>query len=498
MRVCLLSREFPPDTGWGGIATFVNDLAHGLAQIGEDVTVIALSADGKDSVLRHDGGFVVHRVAPDDSLDDLQMMLSVMPYSHSITKAIWAISRKFFELHAENPFDVVEAPELFGEGFFVGLSKAAPLVVRTHTPHFKFIDDSFHLIDKSFDHQFIALTEKMTLLAADAITSPSADLGEYVADVIGIEKSELKVLTSLVDTEKFKPDGERAIPKRPDRLNVLFIGRLEGRKGVYQLVEAIPEIVKKVPNAHFYLVGKDTNTATKSKSVQAELVSSLARNDVLENVTFTGAVPYSEIPNYIRSADLFVLPSLYDNAPIVCLEAMASGVPVVTTSAGGTKEYVRHGQTGLVVAPADAHALADAIIELLSDAEKRQAFSIESRSAAVKLYSRQIAATRTAEFYRSAREIFAMKKNTCLYKKSTDELLSKGRELLTSFDQMIYKHMYKNSLSFRLSYWFHMAKDRPRLFAATAALGTTKRVLKVFRMDDLPQLRKLEQAIQKK
>ena len=109
MRICLISREFPPDTGWGGIATFVHDLALGLAEVGQDVEVIALSANGQDSVIDYQG-VKVHRVAP-RPLEQYQMFLSVMPYSHSLIKALFALHAKFLELHEKNPFDVVEVPE---------------------------------------------------------------------------------------------------------------------------------------------------------------------------------------------------------------------------------------------------------------------------------------------------------------------------------------------------------------------------------------------------
>jgi hypothetical protein len=82
LRICLISREFPPDTGWGGIATFVHDLALGLAEIGAEVEVIALSADGKNSTVDYKG-IKLHRVAPVVDLDKYQMLLSLMPYSHS-------------------------------------------------------------------------------------------------------------------------------------------------------------------------------------------------------------------------------------------------------------------------------------------------------------------------------------------------------------------------------------------------------------------------------
>src|SRR5260221_612359 len=120
MRICLISREFPPDTGWGGIATFVHDLALGLKEIGQEVEVIALSADASPRTLTYEG-ILIHRVPVADSIDQFQRLLTAMPYSHNILKQITCLWQKFVEIHSRNPFDVVEAPEMFAEGLFVSV-----------------------------------------------------------------------------------------------------------------------------------------------------------------------------------------------------------------------------------------------------------------------------------------------------------------------------------------------------------------------------------------
>ena len=478
MRICLFSREFPPDTGWGGIGTFVHDLALGLKENGEEVEVISLSADGKESTIDYQG-VKVHRVPPDDSLDTYQMTLSVMPYSHSLLKALFAMHTKFRQLNNERPFDVVEVPEMFGEGIFVALAKECPLVVRLYTPHFKFIEDKLHLIDDAFDHQFLALIEKLTLLTADVVTSPSEDLGGYVRDAVGFEPSEMAIVRGLIDTNRFCPEGKKALGEDKG-LKAVFVGRLEERKGVYQLVRAIPKVVEKCPQARFYFVGKDTNTAKGGRSVQAELEQELKAAGVAGHVVFTGPVPHATMPEYFRAADIFVLPSLYDNAPLTCLEAISSGVAMVGTSAGGMKEYVVSGESGTIIPPADVDALAEALIDLFQNDDKRKSYGEEARKRALELFDRRITAAKTVELYKLARSNFNARKQYALYRKEKEALLPKAEDLLRAFDKMVYDLLYRKSLAFRLSYWFHMLKDRPRLFAANAAMETSSMLASIF------------------
>lgn len=276
MRVCLISREFPPETGWGGMGTFMYDLALGLSELGNEVEVISLSG-GRSSSVSREQQVTVHRVPPVQQLDKLEQFLTVMPYSHSILKQLCALYEKFYELHSQRPFDVIEVPEMFAEGIFIGSNKIAPLLVRLHTPHFKFIDEGLHLIVDTFDHQFLAMAEQLAIMQADIVASPSEDLAQYVSNRTGYPLSAIPIIRNHVDTKRFTPDGSRWLKNESGHVPVLFVGRLEERKGVHVLAAAIPNIVQRFPNVHFYLAGKDTNTAYGGTSVQQHLTRELKR-----------------------------------------------------------------------------------------------------------------------------------------------------------------------------------------------------------------------------
>lgn len=451
MRICLLSREYPPESGWGGIATYTYHQAQGLRALGHDVEVIALTADGApESSTKVMEGVPVHRVLPFDELDQMRMVRSSMPFTHFVLKSILPLARKFFELHHAKPFDVAEAPEHLAEGLGLSLTRTVPFVIRLHTPQSKLIAEGFHNLKASFDQQFVCQLERMALVACDVITSPSEDMARYVSEDITYPLEQIRIVRNPVDSERFTPEGDRALTGT-DPI-VLFVGRLEERKGIHYLIEAVPEVAKAFPQARFVIIGSDTNNADGQKSVLSELRDLLSETGHAEQVTFIPHVALSEIPNYYRSADICVIPSLYDNAPCTCLESMSTGKPVIASSSGGTPEYVLHDTCGLIVPPRDAHALAKALIDLLSNEQKRKSFGANGRQRVLDNFKHTIIAERSLPEYQAAIDRFREHPPAAIYRKQTFALLEDLTPFLQSFESMLYDSLYLHSIEFRVKH----------------------------------------------
>jgi glycosyltransferase involved in cell wall biosynthesis len=121
---------------------------------------------------------------------------------------------------------------------------------------------------------------------------------------------------------------------------------------------------------------------------------------IQQEVHFLGHVDHAELPGWYASADLFVLPSRMESFPLVLLEAMASGLPVVATAVGGVPELVVHGETGLLVPPNDPLALAQAINSLLDDPEGMKSMGARGRDTVRERYTWDKVAARMAGFFR--------------------------------------------------------------------------------------------------
>jgi glycosyltransferase involved in cell wall biosynthesis len=470
VRICLVSREYPPDTGWGGIATFANHLAHGLVSLGHEVEVVALAKAEPKTVVQD--GIRVHRVRPHEIEGDLGAMGMCMPYSRYVLRTSAALWKKFHELHAKGPFDVVDTPELLAEGLMPAVTRAVPLLIRLYTPHSKFIAEQLHNVTASFDHQFVALLERIAMLSADIITSPSEDLADFVARDLSFPRESIHIVRNPIDPVEFSPDGER-VDCPEGRLTVLFVGRLEERKGIGYLIEAVPQVAAAVPNVRFVVIGDDTNNARGQRSVLAELKESISRNACDKYVEFIDRVPLSDLPKYYRSADVCVVPSVYDNSPYTCLEAMSCGKAVVGTSGGGTREYIVHQDSGIIVPPRDSMAIAEALIRLLKDKNERLRLGTSARARVLEKFQRAEIARQTLELYRQARQSFSRRSGAGLYRKLAEHALADAELLAYTYDKMLYDFLYMHSLRFRLSHWLNQCVKRPRLTLArlVAAVG---------------------------
>jgi glycogen(starch) synthase len=499
MRICLLSREYPPDTGFGGIATFTKHLAHGLKNLGHEVVVVALAKD--KAKLADDNGIPVHRVEAYPFTSKLSALNMCMPHSKYILFSFTALWDKFAQLHAEKPFDVIDTPELLADGIIPAVTQTVPQVIRLYTPHSKFIAEKLHNVVPSFDHQFVALLERVAMLQAAVLTSPSNDLAEFVATDLGIELDQIKIIRNPIDTKIFTTEGVKALPPT-EKLRVLFVGRLEGRKGITYLIDAIPKIVKVCPNVEFVIIGDDTTTAKGMTSVLTGLKRSLAASNCAKYVTFIDRISLDELPSYYRSADISIVPSVYDNSPYTCLEAMACGRPVIGTDAGGTKEYIEHNVSGLIIPACDSNAIAEACIKLLTDQSERTRLSEGARQRAVKHFDRTEIARQTVECYELAKSLHheRIESNAArtLYNHDYKQATKDAVALIDGLDKTIYDLLFQRSFRFRISHRWRILKARPKLFAAKLAAKVMRGSLRLVGTSEAkmpPMLKNIEASI---
>lgn len=160
---------------------------------------------------------------------------------------------------------------------------------------------------------------------------------------------------------------------------VAVVARLHPQKGHRYLIEALPSILERVPNAVFLFAGDGP--------LREELEREVERAQVGHAVRMLGA--RNDVPDLLAISSLFVLPSLWEGMPNAVMEAMAAGLPVVATGVDGTPEVVVHGETGLLVPAKDPESLASAIVALLLDEEKRRAFGVAGRERISQFFSLQ-------------------------------------------------------------------------------------------------------------
>ena len=209
-----------------------------------------------------------------------------------------------------------------------------------------------------------------------------------------------------VDTKAFQPGGNnlRALNGLDGARVVLCVTRLVPIKNLPMLLAAIAIARKTDPRVQLVLVGEGP--------LRHELEQRALQLGIHGAVRFAGYVPQADTADWYRSADVFALPSDFDNSPNVVLEAMASGLPVVTTDVGGLRDYVTPPENGLLTPKGDAAAFAAALLSILSDVERARAIGRHNRDTAVRRFSWAASANALLAVYERVIKDFADRRAT--------------------------------------------------------------------------------------
>jgi glycogen(starch) synthase len=367
MKVAFLSREYPPDTSWGGIATVYHSLACALAQRGHEIHVIC-QATGKPKDLV-DNGVFVHRVGTNPRRYSTMARIN---YSfHAWLKLREAI-RKY-------RIEIVEATYWGAEASLYSLKKRTPLVIRADVSASDILrTKTYSGIEELLSLRILSCLERFNIKRADRVITISKEVHTRVIERLQIDPEKVDMVYPGIDTGRYRfieSDVREKLKISQNVPLVLFVGRLEARKGVHVLCQAVPEIIRAIPLTKFALVGEDTNTAPSGGSFKSYLTKKAKQNSFANNLLFIDFLPPEELIKLYSACDVVVLPSLQEGFSEVILEALACGKPIVTTSTGGAPEIGLTPPSGIIVPPHDVKDLAQAIIELLSlkDEEKRLA-----------------------------------------------------------------------------------------------------------------------------
>lgn len=377
LRIALVSYEYAGSKGGGGIGTYVRNAASMLAGRGHDVEVFCARSESPYDAIRH---------------------VRVWEVSASRREFPSAIAAAFAERHADRPFDVVEGPEYGADAAGIrSRFPSVPLVVRLHTPTFLIGEISVSYISLESKLRYVlgglrrgewpklywrgdpgALdAERDHTVSADRVVAPCAAILEKVGGSWRIPASKCAVVPNV-----FLPPATLLDLPPATGKTVLFLGKLEVRKGVIELARAVPLVAQQVPDVEFVMVGRSSPLPGTNRPVGDVMqgLYGVAR----DRVRHVDGVPYDEITDLFASSTIAVFPSTWENFPNVCLEGMAAGRGVIGSSAGGMAEIIEDQKTGLLCPPRDHAALAEAIVSLLKDPERHRRLGSAARDSLVR------------------------------------------------------------------------------------------------------------------
>jgi phosphatidylinositol alpha-1,6-mannosyltransferase len=233
----------------------------------------------------------------------------------------------------------------------------------------------------------LTLLMRRTYGAADRIIANSRNTQALLSQ-IGVPETRIVLIPPGVDIRRFTPadseESRRRLGLQGQRI-LLTVGRLQRRKGQDMVIRAMPALRASIPNLRYVIVG--------SGEEEAHLRSLALQLGVGTCVSFVGAVPDRDLPDYYRACDVFVLPNReepnqdIEGFGIVFLEANACGKPVVGGRSGGTSDAVLDGATGLLIDGGSESALTEALRSLLQDGQRAAALGAEGRRRVVESFS---------------------------------------------------------------------------------------------------------------
>ena len=382
MRICLVSREYPPE-GTGGIAAYVYTLAHGLTEAGHEVTVIAGTAGAREAAKSTApcSSPRVYRVATRQRLPlpaKVRGLWGLLEHSWIVDRTIAHLER------TQGPFDVVEMPNWGAEALIYSFHPRAPLVVRLSTP-LAVVHQLTGISPTKVGFRILTYLEGLPVRRAHCIIANSRFTANYCADLYGFPVGKTKVIPHGIKAAALVSETPTS---QDTTVTVLFVGRLEPRKGIDYLLQAIPQVVGSVPHVRFVIAGRDIGTAPRGASYQ-EYFASFATPEAIKATTFLGHVDDRSLAQLYAACDIFVAPSLFESFGLIYIEAMVHAKPVVAFRAAAIPEVVEHGETGLLAALKDVPSLANALTTLAQDGELRRDMGRRGYERAITKFSAQ-------------------------------------------------------------------------------------------------------------
>jgi len=211
---------------------------------------------------------------------------------------------------------------------------------------------------------FLRLFEESMLKKSNKIIAVSNFTKRELLQYYKVKEDKISVIHNGVDVTKFQPTSNKRRAKeelglKTDEIAILSVGRLYARKGLFTLIESIPAVTRRFPRAKFIISGKGQSNEMKKLVAHAEKLG------VKDTILFTGYYPDKKLPMLYQAADVFAFSTFYENLPFAVLEALATGLPVVTTNVGGIPEMIENGKNGFLVQPSNSRELSDRILYFL-------------------------------------------------------------------------------------------------------------------------------------
>ena len=353
MHIAFFTNYYHPVVN--GVVRSVASFRENLMKQGHNVFIFAQS----DGSYKDEEPFIFRYPSLSLPLGDISTAIPVSPFVDQLLPML-----KLDVIHTHHPV-------LLGQ---TAARKAAeldlPLIFTFHTQYWEythyipFPQEIIQEFLKNAVHRWL----REFMQKCQHIIIPSESLRDILVRDYGLHER-YSVIPTGTDLEPFlNADGKalRAEKGWQKEIVLISVGRLAPEKNWDTLIQGFAKVHTKHPEARLVLIG-DGSARQSLEALSVEL-------GIADRVTFTGSIPFEEIPRYLKAADLFAFASVTETQGIVTMEAMAAGLPVVAVDGPGTRDIVQNGKQGYLVEN-DPDALAKKLNQLLSDSQRIKRFS---------------------------------------------------------------------------------------------------------------------------
>ncbi len=375
MHIVFHTHEYPGEgRSHGGVGTVVRFLARRFALQGIRVSVVGINDKAIDE-FEEDGSVRIYRLA--------RSKWKAFRFIDQTNR----ILAKLKDIHREHPIDIVEGAELT----FAFYPRKTPFkkVIRLHGGHHFFAME----LGKS-PKLWRSFQEKQSFKKADGYIAVSDYVGHKTREYLRYDFS-YQVIYNTLDEQFFQPMADAS----PRKNSILFYGTVCEKKGIRQLVMAMPEILRQVPDAQLNIVGRDWFFPDGRSYI--EYLQSFIPEAIKPHILFYGKVPHEKIKEFLANNEVVALPSHMEAMPLAWIEALLMAKPFIGGDIGPGREIVKNGETGFLVNPRDPQEIAGKIVWLLQNKPQARAMGLKTREYALKLLHPEKIIAENIRFYKN-------------------------------------------------------------------------------------------------
>lgn len=392
LHIAYYSPSWPPAGAANGIVTYVRAMRDELVRQGHCVSIVTL--EGSFDWDRPDACRPLALSLPGRAWAKLLGRWDLV--SQDTARSAYRVRKLFQALHRRHPIDIIEMEESFG--WFAEAAKiGVPVVARLHGPHFR----SPGFTRSARPGPWYVRRERRegrALASARAITAPSEIVLDETVERYGCEGAERRVIANPVPIAQAE---ERWAPEQAEPRTILWIGQFAAGKAPDVMLQAFEQVLETFPDVRLTMAGPDHGLETPRGSLKyQEYRAAFVKAEVAARVDFRGRVGPEELADLRRRSSLAVVTSKAETFCYVLAEALALGMPALSTPWAGLNELLNTNDAVLVTGDFAAPGVAEAIIALFNDPGRASGLAAAGWRAAKEAFADDVVADQSLRFYR--------------------------------------------------------------------------------------------------